>query len=485
MPTWDTKPSTIFRYLTNGGGGFGDPLEREPERVMVDVRDGDVTIEGAARDYGVVVKGDPENDPEGLEVDAEGDERRRTDCGPPPAGSDRVGTVPPQKVERLREAMGIANIPTLLMVLVQLTGEPRWLEEPYRPARARGMTTTTAAGCPRIQHEIRDAALEAILAWRAGAPVAIPEPVAELLVEMLGCAMGEHVPPEYGPMIAAQLGLAPSTEDRAARRARGLPGARRRRRRVGLCARRSTSQQAGIPFTIVEKSDNVGGTWLDNRYPGAGVDTPSHLYSFSFARYDWSMYFALRDELHAYLERVADRVRPARAHPLRHRGRVAGVRRGRAALGRHACAGRTATSETLDANVVISGVGMLQPARRSRHPGPRALRRARRSTPRSGRTTSTSPASGWRSSATAPARCRSARDRRHGRRRSRSSSARRSGRRPFEQFRKPVPDADALPAARGAAVPVVVPVAPGLDVQRPDPPGAAEGPRVAASGARR
>ena len=58
---------------------------------------------------------------------------------------------------------------------------------------------------------------------------------------------------------------------------------------------------------MVEKSENVGGTWFDNRYPGAGVDTPNHLYSFSFATYDWSKYFALRDELHAYLEHVADR----------------------------------------------------------------------------------------------------------------------------------------------------------------------------------
>ena len=36
------------------------------------------------------------------------------------------------------------------------------------------------------------------------------------------------------------------------------------------------------------------------------MDTPSALYSFSFAQQDWSQYFALRDELHAYLERLAD-----------------------------------------------------------------------------------------------------------------------------------------------------------------------------------
>lgn len=79
VPIWKTKPNTIFRYLTNGGGGFGKPLEREPERVKIDVRDGYVTIEGAARDYGVVVTGDPDTDPEGLQIDQEATDRRRAE----------------------------------------------------------------------------------------------------------------------------------------------------------------------------------------------------------------------------------------------------------------------------------------------------------------------------------------------------------------------------------------------------------------------
>ena len=79
VPIWKTKPNTIFRYLTNGGGGFGKPLEREPERVKIDVRDGYVTIEGAARDYGVVVTGDPDTDPEGLQIDQQATDRRRAE----------------------------------------------------------------------------------------------------------------------------------------------------------------------------------------------------------------------------------------------------------------------------------------------------------------------------------------------------------------------------------------------------------------------
>ena len=63
--------NAVLRYIGAGAGGWGDPLERDPDRVRVDVRDEYVTIEGAARLYGVVIVGDPHEDPEGVRVDAE------------------------------------------------------------------------------------------------------------------------------------------------------------------------------------------------------------------------------------------------------------------------------------------------------------------------------------------------------------------------------------------------------------------------------
>jgi N-methylhydantoinase B len=77
VPFWETGAGAVLRYVNNGGGGFGDPFEREPERVQRDVRDGYVTIEGAARDYGVAVTGDPDEDPENLAIDLEETERLR------------------------------------------------------------------------------------------------------------------------------------------------------------------------------------------------------------------------------------------------------------------------------------------------------------------------------------------------------------------------------------------------------------------------
>jgi N-methylhydantoinase B len=49
-------PGDVFERPSAGGGGFGDPLERDPEEVLEDVIDGYVSIERAERDYGVVVR---------------------------------------------------------------------------------------------------------------------------------------------------------------------------------------------------------------------------------------------------------------------------------------------------------------------------------------------------------------------------------------------------------------------------------------------
>ena len=56
-------PGDHVRFLLSGGGGYGDPFEREPERVLEDVRDGRVTIERAGIDYGVIIN------PQTLELD--------------------------------------------------------------------------------------------------------------------------------------------------------------------------------------------------------------------------------------------------------------------------------------------------------------------------------------------------------------------------------------------------------------------------------
>ena len=264
------------------------------------------------------------------------------------------------EAQRFAEAIAIANVPTLLMVLAQLTGDLRWLEEPYRPHRARGMNDNDTGGLPEpIQAEVRQAALEAILARHAGRPVAIPEPSPELRRKMLACAVTEDVPVEYDPLIAADLPLAQHEIVEKLSVPDGFEALIIGAGVSGLCAAIKL-QQAGVPFTILEKSTQLGGIWRDNRYPGAGVDTPNHLYSYTFAPYDWSMYFALRDELHAYLEHVADKFN-LRPH-IRFGAEVKSANYNKETQQWDVAVQREdGTHEVKTANILISAVGIFNP----------------------------------------------------------------------------------------------------------------------------
>jgi cation diffusion facilitator CzcD-associated flavoprotein CzcO len=67
-------------------------------------------------------------------------------------------------------------------------------------------------------------------------------------------------------------------------------------------------QQQGVDFLILEKADDVGGTWRDNSYPGCACDVPSHLYSFSFEpKPTWSKLFSPQPEIWDYLKGVTDK----------------------------------------------------------------------------------------------------------------------------------------------------------------------------------
>ncbi|TLG14265.1 NAD(P)/FAD-dependent oxidoreductase [Nocardia cyriacigeorgica] len=73
---------------------------------------------------------------------------------------------------------------------------------------------------------------------------------------------------------------------------------------LGLAIR--LSQQGRQDFLVLERGNDVGGTWRDNTYPGAACDVPSHLYSYSFAlNPNWSRSFSRQGEIQAYIQGVA------------------------------------------------------------------------------------------------------------------------------------------------------------------------------------
>ncbi len=115
-------------------------------------------------------------------------------------------------------------------------------------------------------------------------------------------------------------------------------------------------KKAGIlSFTMIERADEIGGTWRDNTYPGAACDVPSHVYSFSFElNPNWSHQFAGSDEIQDYLLHCVEKYN-LRPH-LRLATAVTEARfdsqTGRWIL-------TTSAGETLTARAVVSGVGGL------------------------------------------------------------------------------------------------------------------------------
>jgi len=99
-----------------------------------------------------------------------------------------------------------ANIPTLLMVIYQVTGDPRWLQPPYRPTRSKGLSDHDTGGLPEdVQHEIQLAAARSFYALQEGQPPAIPVPSPEQTAAMLGACVGEQVDESYGVMFSQEF----------------------------------------------------------------------------------------------------------------------------------------------------------------------------------------------------------------------------------------------------------------------------------------
>ncbi|WP_051146673.1 flavin-containing monooxygenase [Marinobacter daepoensis] len=85
-------------------------------------------------------------------------------------------------------------------------------------------------------------------------------------------------------------------------------------------------KEAGFEdFVILEQSDNVGGTWHDNHYPGCACDVQSALYSFSFEQNpNWTRMFARQPEIQAYLRHCAEKY--GLMEHIRFKTHVAGAR---------------------------------------------------------------------------------------------------------------------------------------------------------------
>lgn len=209
----------------------------------------------------------------------------------------------------LTEALQEANLPSLLAAMVQLTGDFSLLER-FPTHRPRGPGDHDDGGLPPdAQAALRAEAVRVIMEHRRGTLPTVPPLTPAQVPQILGSCLGETIPAEDADMLAEELGAVdrqiPALDPAGLESVPSvlIIGAGF----SGLCAAIRLGQ-AGVPYTVVEKNDEVGGTWEENIYPGCGVDTPVHLYSFSFAqRPDWPDFFADQRQVRDYLIDVADR----------------------------------------------------------------------------------------------------------------------------------------------------------------------------------
>lgn len=209
----------------------------------------------------------------------------------------------------LRAALDAANLPALLLVLAHLTGDRSWLAEPYTPSRSIATDDNDTGGFPEpLQAHIRDEAFAFLRAWRDGRAELAPVPPVEEIAGRVGVSVGEEVPDEYSLSMAQEAGFADRDahwSDRPPRRRDDLRVVVIGAGEGGICAAVKL-RELGIGFTVIERNDSVGGVWTENAYPGAGVDTASNLYSYSWAqKSDWSRYFAKQPEILDYFRQVA------------------------------------------------------------------------------------------------------------------------------------------------------------------------------------
>jgi 4-hydroxyacetophenone monooxygenase len=190
------------------------------------------------------------------------------------------------------------------MVLVHLTGDRKWLHAPYLPQRTGQIFAEESGGLPAgSQADVREAAFEVLTSNDLEA-----HPVDdELLGEMMSVCVGEPVEPAYVPVVAEDIALRERPPLPAFEPGKPLPRVTIIGAGVsGICAA-IAMEQLGIPYTVIEKNPSLGGTWFENTYPEAGVDTPNHFYSYSFEPSDrWTRYFSKQGDVLDYLRRTAE-----------------------------------------------------------------------------------------------------------------------------------------------------------------------------------
>ena len=211
----------------------------------------------------------------------------------------------------IEDAIGFADPMVLRGLIYQLTGDPALKAIPLKTVkigRAEIVSPATDADVALVRRKAADF----LKAYRDEGAGPIGHGPQERLAESLALVVGAPIKPEALDLMIEESALDPwarslqwrATPDpeRLANFTVTIIGAG-----MGGLNAAVQLQRAGIAYTMVEKNAGVGGTWYENRYPGARVDTPSRSYMNLFgADFPYPFAYGNHIENQKYYDWVAD-----------------------------------------------------------------------------------------------------------------------------------------------------------------------------------
>jgi 4-hydroxyacetophenone monooxygenase len=192
--------------------------------------------------------------------------------------------------DEIRRRLVDVPIPQLVAAVAQLTGEYTLLRDDFRPDPSQPTTLFDDGYQAETRSAAGDAVAAALIRFRERGSVKAPPPTPALLRELIEFVVAaDSLEEDYLTLLQEELALegsdprlpewtldtlAPGEAFSVAIIGAGMSGI--------VAAHRLN--QAGVTVRVYEKNDDVGGTWLENSYPGCRVDVPNNFYSYSFAQ---------------------------------------------------------------------------------------------------------------------------------------------------------------------------------------------------------
>lgn len=210
--------------------------------------------------------------------------------------------------EKLMDLLKEADIATLSLVLSHITSDLSYVDK-IKPF-VKGAFDYSVNVPENYAYYIRNKLIEVLqgITNKNNSLNNINNIKEENLSYIMSAGVGAEIKDEYIPMMKEELGF-----DNNSIRDRSINNIKKHKSKPnvviigsGLCGILAGIKlsKAGIPFIIIEKNDSIGGTWYENTYPGCGVDTPNHVYAYSFEpSFHWEEFYSKRDAILEYLKK--------------------------------------------------------------------------------------------------------------------------------------------------------------------------------------